>query len=90
MLQQQTERRFATEEERLWSLCAQLSGAIAHAEATGALVNWPQLAAAKAKKQYFMVLLAHQASVLVVLSWLSNRWIWRLFPNAIHLIPKLN
>jgi len=38
VLQQQTERRFATEEEAfVVTVCAQLSGAIAHAEATGVL-----------------------------------------------------
>lgn len=38
VLQQQTERRFAAEEEAfVVTVCAQLSGAIAHAEATGVL-----------------------------------------------------
>ena len=38
VLQQQTQRRFAAEEEAfVVTVCAQLSGAIAHAEATGAL-----------------------------------------------------
>ena len=38
VLQQETQRRFASEEEAfVVTVCAQLSGAIAHAEATGAL-----------------------------------------------------
>ena len=74
VLQQQTERRFAVEEEAfVVTVCAQLSGAIAHAEATGALRKLASAGRGISKEATFQgipsspgigigrVVLAHQA-----------------------------
>ena len=74
VLQQQTERRFAAEEEAfVVTVCAQLSGAIAHAEATGALRKLASAGRGISKEATFQgipsspgigigrVVLAHQA-----------------------------
>ena len=54
VLQQQTERRFAAEEEAFMvTVCAQLSGAIAHAEATGALSKLASAGRGKSKEAIF-------------------------------------
>ena len=54
VLQQQAERRFATEEEAFMvTVCAQLSGAIAHAEATGALGKLASAGRGKSKEAIF-------------------------------------
>ena len=54
VLQQQAERRFATEEEAFMvTVCAQLSGAIAHAEATGALSKLASVGRGKSKEAIF-------------------------------------
>ena len=54
VLQQQAERRFATEEEAFMvTVCAQLSGAIAHAEATGALSKLAFAGRGKSKEAIF-------------------------------------
>ena len=54
VLQQQAERRFATEEEAFMvTVCAQLSGAIAHAEATGALSKLASAGRGKSKEAVF-------------------------------------
>ncbi len=54
VLQQQAERRFATEEEAFMvTVCAQLSGAIAHAEATGALSKLASVGRGKSKEAVF-------------------------------------
>ena len=54
VLQQQAERRFATEEEAFMvTVCAQLSGAIAHAEATGALSKLASAGRGKSKEAIF-------------------------------------
>ena len=54
VLQQQTERRFAAEEEAFMvTVCAQLSGAIAHAEATGALSKMASAGRGKSKEAIF-------------------------------------
>ncbi|MGB1159025.1 MAG: phosphoenolpyruvate--protein phosphotransferase [Porticoccaceae bacterium] len=74
VLQQQTERRFAVEEEAfVVTVCAQLSGAIAHAEATGVLRKLASAGRGISKEATFQgipsspgigigrVVLAHQA-----------------------------
>ena len=54
VLQQQAERRFAAEEEAFMvTVCAQLSGAIAHAEATGALSKLASVGRGKSKEAVF-------------------------------------
>jgi phosphotransferase system enzyme I (PtsP) len=54
VLQQQTERRFADEEEAfVVTVCAQLSGAIAHAEATGALRKLASAGRGKSREATF-------------------------------------
>jgi phosphotransferase system enzyme I (PtsP) len=54
VLQQETERRFATEEEAfVVTVCAQLSGAIAHAEATGALRKLASAGRGKSREATF-------------------------------------
>ena len=54
VLQQQAERRFATEEEAFMvTVCAQLSGAIAHAEATGALSKLASAGRGQSKEAIF-------------------------------------
>ena len=54
VLQQRAERRFATEEEAfVVTVCAQLSGAIAHAEATGALSKLASVGRGKGKEATF-------------------------------------
>ena len=54
VLQQQAERRFAAEEEAFMvTVCAQLSGAIAHAEATGALSKLASAGRGKSKEAVF-------------------------------------
>ena len=54
VLQQETRRRFASEEEAfVVTVCAQLSGAIAHAEATGALRQLASAGRGKSKEAVF-------------------------------------
>ena len=54
VLQQETRRRFASEEEAfVVTVCAQLSGAIAHAEATGALRQLASAGRGKTKEAVF-------------------------------------
>ena len=54
VLQQETRRRFASEEEAfVVTVCAQLSGAIAHAEATGALRQLASAGRGKSKEAMF-------------------------------------
>lgn len=54
VLQQQTQRRFAAEEEAfVVTVCAQLSGAIAHAEATGALHKLASAGRGKSREATF-------------------------------------
>ncbi|MBT3620880.1 MAG: phosphoenolpyruvate--protein phosphotransferase [Porticoccaceae bacterium] len=54
VLQQETRRRFASEEEAfVVTVCAQLSGAIAHAEATGALRQLASAGRGKSKEAIF-------------------------------------
>ena len=54
VLQQQTQRRFAAEEEAFMvTVCAQLSGAIAHAEATGALRELASAGRGKSREAIF-------------------------------------
>ena len=54
VLQQQTQRRFASEEEAfVVTVCAQLSGAIAHAEATGALRKLASAGRGKSREATF-------------------------------------
>jgi phosphotransferase system enzyme I (PtsP) len=54
VLQQRAERRFAAEEEAfVVTVCAQLSGAIAHAEATGALSKLASAGRGKGKEAIF-------------------------------------
>ena len=54
VLQQETERRFAAEEEAfVVTVCAQLSGAIAHAEATGALRKLASAGRGKSREASF-------------------------------------
>ena len=54
VLQQRTERRFAAEEEAfVVTVCAQLSGAIAHAEATGALRKLASAGRGKSREAIF-------------------------------------
>jgi len=54
VLQQQLERRFAAEEEAFMvTVCAQLSGAIAHAEATGALSKLASAGRGQSKEAIF-------------------------------------
>ena len=54
VLQQQTQRRFASEEEAfVVTVCAQLSGAIAHAEATGALRKLASAGRGKSREAIF-------------------------------------
>ena len=53
-MQQKTERRFAAEEEAfVVTICAQLSGAIAHAEATGALRKLASAGRGKSREATF-------------------------------------
>jgi phosphotransferase system enzyme I (PtsP) len=53
-MQQETERRFAAEEEAfVVTICAQLSGAIAHAEATGALRKLASAGRGKSREATF-------------------------------------
>ena len=55
VLQQETRRRFASEEEAfVVTVCAQLSGAIAHAEATGALRQLASAGRGKSKEAVFI------------------------------------
>ena len=54
VMQQETERRFAAEEEAfVVTICAQLSGAIAHAEATGALRKLASAGRGKSREATF-------------------------------------
>ena len=54
VLQQETQRRFASEEEAfVVTVCAQLSGAIAHAEATGALRQLASAGRGKSREAIF-------------------------------------
>ena len=54
VLQQETQRRFAPEEEAfVVTVCAQLSGAIAHAEATGALRQLASAGRGKSREAIF-------------------------------------